>query len=167
MYVQIGLLNMSVQEVVHKICLFILFSVHMCLKKIILHNKDKYSCVYVNFWGRNIFFTLADSPIANFKDLLETTIPTQVNVWKGGGGVSSEHWITNNSNVSITGVYDKKISGKKYFFVIYNFLVSFIVGQIYIYITKTTTNSLRKESPEINHSAKISKSLIIVLGISF
>lgn len=75
---------------------------------------------------------------------------------RGGGGIFRTLM---NSNVSITGVYDKKISGKKYFFVIYNFLVSFIVGQIYIYITKTTTNSLRKESPEIN--------LIVVLGISF
>lgn len=48
-------------------------------------------------------------------------IQIQVYVWNGGGaGLHTKQRISNNSNVSITGVHDKKINCKTYFFGIYS-----------------------------------------------
>lgn len=56
------------------------------------------------------------------------------------GELYTKRRISNNSNVSITGVHDKKISGKTHIFLV--FIIFLDNGE--------TSNSLRRESPKRN-----------------
>lgn len=123
--------------------------------------------MYVNFWKRNILYIFALSPMANFKIFsncqaaLKLEFQFACSYGKGGGGgggiYTKKTNISFNSNVSITGVHDKKISCKTYFLVFIFFSCPLNGKKLAIVHAK--------KLPKMNR-AKTAKSLPVVLGIS-